>query len=115
MTGGNVRMNVQLIHAATDRYVWAKDYERDAKHVMTLQAEVARDIATAIENRGAPRSSLPAPRTSGVSPEAYHLYLKGLAARGRVNYEGVRHRRFVLRGGHRQAARFREGSCEPGA
>jgi TolB-like protein len=49
MTGSTVRMNVQLIHAATDRYVWAKDYERDAKDVMVLQAEVARDIATAID------------------------------------------------------------------
>jgi tetratricopeptide (TPR) repeat protein len=90
MTGSTVRMNVQLIHAATDRYVWAKDYERDVKDVMALQAEVARDIATTIENRGAPRSSPPAPRTSDVSPEAYHLYLKGLDARGRVNYEGFR-------------------------
>ena len=83
MTGSTVRMNVQLIHAATDRYVWAKDYEREAKDVMALQAEVARDIATAIKNGETPASSPPASRVSDVSPEAYDLYAKALHARQR--------------------------------
>jgi TolB-like protein/DNA-binding winged helix-turn-helix (wHTH) protein/Flp pilus assembly protein TadD len=89
LTGSKVRVTMQLIHAATDRNVWAKDYERETKDVIALQAEIARDIATAIENRAAPGSLPLAPRRS-VSPEAYNLYLKGLEARGRVNYEGFR-------------------------
>ncbi len=89
MSGSQVRMTVQLIHAATDRHVWAEDYERDAKDVMALPAEIARAIATAIKTGGRPGSSPPASRTSGVSPEAIDLYLKGLAAGGSVTYEGL--------------------------
>src|SRR4029453_96169 len=89
LTGSKVRVTMQLIHAATDRNVWAKDYERETKDVIALQAEIARHTAPGIENRAAPGSLPLAPRRS-VSPEAYNLYLKGLEARGRVNYEGFR-------------------------
>ena len=88
MSGGQVRMTVQLIHAATDRHVWADDYERDATAGIALPAEVARAIAIEIKNGGAPGSARPVPRTSSVSPEALELYLKGQQARGSVTYEG---------------------------
>jgi TolB-like protein/DNA-binding winged helix-turn-helix (wHTH) protein/tetratricopeptide (TPR) repeat protein len=89
LSGSQVRMNVQLIHAATDRHVWADHFERDAKDVMTLSAQVARAIATAIGKGGAPRSFPPRSRTSPVSPEAYDLYAKALLA-ANATYEGLR-------------------------
>jgi TolB-like protein/Flp pilus assembly protein TadD len=90
LTGSRVRVTAQLIHAATDRHVWARDYERDAEAVIELQAEIAHDIATAIENGGGARASPRAPRRQVVNTEAYDLFLKGLQAGGRVNYEGFR-------------------------
>ena len=89
LNGSHVRVTVQLIHAATDRNVWAHDYERDVKDIIRLQAEIARDIATAMANGGVPPPLPPAARTQ-VDPEAYDLFLKGLAATGRLNYEGHR-------------------------
>ena len=88
LSGSQVRMNVQLIHAATDRHVWADHYEPDAKDVMALPAEIARAIATAMEKGGAQGPFPPASRTSPVSPEAHDLYVQGLRATGQVNYEG---------------------------
>ncbi len=88
LSGGQVRMTVQLIHAATDRHVWADDYEPDATAGIALPAEVARAIATEMKKGGAQRPFPPVSRTSPVSPEAHDLYLKGLRATGHVNYEG---------------------------
>ena len=42
---GKVRITVQLIEAATDRHLWAADYERDLVDIIALQREVAQAIA----------------------------------------------------------------------
>jgi len=42
---GRVRITVQLIEAATDRHLWARDYERDLVDIIALQREVAEAIA----------------------------------------------------------------------
>lgn len=43
-SGGRVCITAQLIHAATDRHLWTRSYERDLKDVLVLQDEVARAI-----------------------------------------------------------------------
>jgi TolB-like protein len=43
-----VRIGAQLIHATTDRHLWATDYEWDLQDVLALQSEVARAITEAI-------------------------------------------------------------------
>ena len=43
-SGERVRITVQLIHAATDRNLWADSYERDLRDVLALQKEVTRNI-----------------------------------------------------------------------
>ena len=45
---GQVRITVQLVSAASDRYVWARDYERALADVITLQREVASAAALEI-------------------------------------------------------------------
>lgn len=42
---GRVRVTAQLIEAASDRHVWAHSYDRPARDVLAVQAEVARTIA----------------------------------------------------------------------
>lgn len=90
LTGDRVRMTAQLVYAATERDVWAQSYDRDPSGVMDLQAEIARDIVTAVGNRDVSRSSPPAAHRPAVDPEAYDLYLKALQVGGRLNYEGFR-------------------------
>lgn len=46
--GDRVRIGAQLIHAMTDRHLWATDYEWDLQDVLALQSEVARAITEAI-------------------------------------------------------------------
>lgn len=76
-SGNKVRISAQLIHAATDRHLWAETYERNLDDVLSVQAEVGRDVAREIEVKltADERARLaPAPT---VNPEAYELYLKG--------------------------------------
>jgi TolB-like protein/DNA-binding winged helix-turn-helix (wHTH) protein len=88
LSEGKVHLNVRLIHAATDRPLWAHGYERDAKDVLAVQAEVARAIVAAVQNASEPSPS--ASSTPVVRPDAYDLYLKGIAVTGRNNPEGFR-------------------------
>jgi len=46
---GRVRISVQLIHAPSDTHIWANSYEREMENVLTLQAEVANEVAEAIQ------------------------------------------------------------------
>ncbi len=44
-SGSQVRITAQLIHAASDRHFWARSYDRDLSDVLTVQGEVASEIA----------------------------------------------------------------------
>src|SRR5439155_7709055 len=40
-SGARVRVTAQLIHAPTDRHLWARSYERELRDVLALQGELA--------------------------------------------------------------------------
>ena len=71
-----VRVNVQLIDAATDTHLWAKSYDRDFKDVLGVQSEIAEEIAQALKANLSPSESnvLAAVRTQNT--EAYDLFLR---------------------------------------
>ena len=48
-SGNRVRVNVQLIDAATDEHVWANDYDRDLTDVFAIQSDLAHEIANALQ------------------------------------------------------------------
>jgi TolB-like protein/DNA-binding winged helix-turn-helix (wHTH) protein/Flp pilus assembly protein TadD len=75
--GNRVRIRTQLVYAPADRHIWAQAYERDLKDVLTLQANLAQDIAGEIQLKltSQQRANLAAARS--VDPEAHELYLKG--------------------------------------
>jgi serine/threonine protein kinase/Tfp pilus assembly protein PilF len=75
--GGRVRITAQLVHAATDRNVWARTYERDAGDVLALQGEIARAIAEEIQVTLSPRERARLAGAAAVDPEAQELYLRG--------------------------------------
>ena len=49
--GDRVRITAQLIEAATDRHLWSESYEGRVSDVLSLQDQVARDIATGVGAR----------------------------------------------------------------
>jgi TolB-like protein/DNA-binding winged helix-turn-helix (wHTH) protein/Tfp pilus assembly protein PilF len=76
-----VRITAQLIQLKDQTHVWAKEYDRDLTNLLTLQAEIAQEIADETQfalgdqpKANAARRPVSAPTTSY---EAYDLYLKG--------------------------------------
>ena len=74
---GTVRVQAQLIEAASDRHVWSRTYDRPAEDVLALHTDVARAIVDDIRVQLSPeeRAHLDAPRR--VNAAAHELWLKG--------------------------------------
>ena len=53
-------MTAQLIHAATDRHLWARSYDRELRDVLALQGEVATGDRAGGTGRGPARRASPA-------------------------------------------------------
>jgi len=75
--GRRVRITAQLIHAPTDRHLWAQSYERDLGDALDMQQEVAESIAREIGVQLAPASQKREARH--VSPAAREAFLRGLS------------------------------------
>ena len=72
-----VRINVQLIKAATDTHLWADTYDRKLTDIFTVESQVAKAVADTLQAKlsGTEQSAIAA-RPSENS-EAHDLYLKG--------------------------------------
>jgi tetratricopeptide (TPR) repeat protein len=75
--GERVLVTVQLVHAATDRNIWSKGYERDLRDVLSLQREVARDVVSEVRIKLRPQEQVAFGSVRPVNPDAYDLYLRG--------------------------------------
>jgi TolB-like protein/DNA-binding winged helix-turn-helix (wHTH) protein/Flp pilus assembly protein TadD len=75
--GDRVRITAQLIHAQTDRHLWAQTYERELRNVLALQADVAGAIANAVQAGVRPEERRRPTRFQAVHPGAYDEYLRG--------------------------------------
>ena len=87
--GDRVRITAQLIGAVPERHLWARNYERDLRDVLSLQGEVARAIADEIKANVTPDVQARLARARPVNPEALNLYLRGLHAGQPGTREGL--------------------------
>jgi len=76
-SGSNVRITAQLVYAASDRHLWASQYERNLTDILLLQAEVASAIANEVQVRLTPQERGRLASARLVNPEAYQAYLRG--------------------------------------
>lgn len=76
-SGDRVRINLQLIHEPTEKYLWGASFERGAEDVLALQREVARSIAEQVQVTLTPPERARLASARPVSPRAHELYLKG--------------------------------------
>ena len=76
-SGNRVRISTNLLHAPTDRHLWAESYERDARDVLALQGEVAKAIADQVQIKLTPQVTARLASARPVNPEAHEAYLKG--------------------------------------
>jgi len=75
-----VRITAQLIQTKDQSHVWAREYDRELVHLLSLQGEIAREVTDEIHRTlGGRAGTEPASQTSSApkSYEAYDLYLKG--------------------------------------
>lgn len=75
--GNRVRVNAQLIRGATDEHVWAAEYERESRDIISLQDDLARAIAEHIQITLTPQEQQGLSASNIVDAEAYENYLKG--------------------------------------
>jgi serine/threonine protein kinase/tetratricopeptide (TPR) repeat protein len=76
-----VRITPQLINVSDDFHLWAENYEREIEAIFEVQADIASQIAEALDITllGAERQTLEAKPTENL--EAYQAYLRGLGYR----------------------------------
>jgi serine/threonine protein kinase/Tfp pilus assembly protein PilF len=74
-----VRVNVQLIKAATDSHLWSDTFDRKLSDIFSVQSEVAKSIAEQLRAKltGHEEQVITAKPTD--NPKAYDAYLRGLA------------------------------------
>ncbi|MGC2626872.1 MAG: protein kinase [Candidatus Udaeobacter sp.] len=78
-SGDAVRVNVQLINAATDSHLWADTFDRKLTDMFSVETEVAKAIADQLRARISGREEQVINAKSTDNPEAYDAYLRGLA------------------------------------
>jgi len=78
-TNDQVRVNVQLISAASDSHLWAETFDRRLIDIFSVESEVAKAIADQLRVKltGQEEQVIAARPTE--NPEAYDAYLRGLA------------------------------------
>jgi eukaryotic-like serine/threonine-protein kinase len=77
VVGEHLRVNVQLIDAATDEHLWAERFDRTLDDAFAIQSEVAQRIVAAVGaalSNAEQRGLAEAPTANA---EAYRLYLQG--------------------------------------
>jgi TolB-like protein/class 3 adenylate cyclase/Tfp pilus assembly protein PilF len=75
--GDKVRVNVHLLDARTDTYLWGKSYDRDLKDVLGVESEVSQEIANALQAKLSPSESHALTSTRTQDADAYDLFLRG--------------------------------------
>ena len=90
-TGALLRVSVQLVRAADDTSLWGDHYDIDRKDLLTLQDEIAAEVAAALPIRMSTadrdRLTRPQPRNT----EAFELYIRGRAALVQNTSESTRY------------------------
>lgn len=99
--GLHVRITVQLVHAATDSYLWSKSYDRELADIFAVQDDIAHSVVMELRGALLGESSDPigsselaaevrtAAKGRSKSAQAYRLYLQGAFFRKRYNAQDM--------------------------
>jgi serine/threonine protein kinase/cytochrome c-type biogenesis protein CcmH/NrfG len=75
--GARLRINAQLVDAATDFPLWSERYDREMKDVFEVQDEIAEKIAAALRITLSPQEQQALSAKPTENLQAYDLYLRG--------------------------------------
>jgi TolB-like protein len=82
--GNQVRINVQLIEAATDSHLWAETYDRSLDDIFAVESEVAKKIAESLAATLSRGELAALDKKPTDVPQAYEAYLKARALESRT-------------------------------
>jgi TolB-like protein/DNA-binding winged helix-turn-helix (wHTH) protein/Tfp pilus assembly protein PilF len=83
--GDRVRVTAQLIDARTDTHLWARTYDERLADVLSVQSNVAREIADQVRVRLSPGET----KVQSVDPSAYEQVLLGRFFHNRMTRSDV--------------------------
>jgi len=75
--GDRVRVTAQLIDASSDDHLWARSYERTMRDVLSLQGQLAAEIAKEVKGALSPIQQGRLSQRKAIDPAVYDLYLRG--------------------------------------
>lgn len=75
--GDQIRITTQLIYGPSDKHLWAEEYQRALRDVLSLQREVARDVAQEVRVTLTPSDQRRLATAGAIDPAAYETYLRG--------------------------------------
>ena len=81
-----LRVNVQLISAQTNSYIWVDTYNRKLTDITAVESEIARGIAESLQVKLTAREAQALAAKPTNNPEAYDAYLRGLVFDARTAY-----------------------------
>ena len=79
--GGRVRVAVELVDAVTHQTRWSDQYDRELADILTVQSEVALEIARQLAATLSPAERERIDRKGTRNPQAYALYLRAQGVR----------------------------------
>lgn len=85
-----VRINIQVLNAKTNEYIWSNSYIRLLGDVLILQSQIAEDIVGRIESAFQMGNKLNLPNPGKIDPVAFELYLKGIEEQNKKDFLGFR-------------------------
>ena len=75
-SGDAVRVNVQLINAATDSHLWADTFDRKLTDIFSVETEVAKAIADQLQAKISPAEKAAIEKAPTTDLDAYDRYLR---------------------------------------
>jgi TolB-like protein/Tfp pilus assembly protein PilF len=87
--GSKLRINAQLIDAASGGHLWAERYDGDMEDIFQFQDDIREQIVAALKLKLTPTDKALTERDPTDSVEAYDLFLKGRANFHRYTPEGL--------------------------
>jgi len=85
-SGNIVRVNVQLIKAATDSHLWAETFDRELTDIFSVESDVAKAIAEQLRGHLTAQEKQVIAAKPTNNAQAYDAYLRGLAYSLRMIY-----------------------------
>jgi TolB-like protein/DNA-binding winged helix-turn-helix (wHTH) protein/lipopolysaccharide biosynthesis regulator YciM len=76
-SGDRVKIDVKMVDAQNDHYIWSETYDRQLSDILSLQNEIARAVTQAVQVKLTPQEENRLKTSTTIDPAAYDYLLRG--------------------------------------